>query len=91
MKYVVEVGRSIMIYVQIFIKTGSGIQKSISGINIQIYRQQVDLISISLFFQNKEIMLIYSCRLLCHFSTREYPKILILQCVFAYMFGSHSN
>jgi hypothetical protein len=50
MKCVVVMGVSVVIYVPIFIKIGSDIEKSISGINIQICRQQVDLICISLFF-----------------------------------------
>jgi hypothetical protein len=53
MNYVVEMGLSAMIYVTIFIKTGSGIEKLKRGINIQIYSEQVGLIRLILFFQNK--------------------------------------
>jgi hypothetical protein len=41
MKYVVEMGLSAMIYVPVFMKIGSGIEKLISGINIQIYRHKI--------------------------------------------------
>jgi hypothetical protein len=45
-----------MIYVQCFMTIGSGIQKFMGEIHIQIRRQQGDLISLLLFcfFQNKE-------------------------------------
>jgi hypothetical protein len=48
-------GSGAVIYVPRFIKIGSGIQKLISG-NTHTHRQQRDLIS--LFFQNKESMMI---------------------------------
>jgi hypothetical protein len=57
MKYALEMGSSGMIYIPSFIKIVSGIQKLLGGIHIQIYRQQRDLISLILFFQNKEIRL----------------------------------
>jgi hypothetical protein len=41
-----------VIYVPSFIKIGSGIQKLIGGYT-QTHRQQRDLISLILFFQNK--------------------------------------
>jgi hypothetical protein len=48
LKYAVEMGSGAMIYIQSFIKIGSGIQK------LTLHRQQGDLISLSLLFQNKE-------------------------------------
>jgi hypothetical protein len=50
MKYAVKMGSGAMIHIPSFIKIGSGIQKLIGG----IHRQQRDLISLLLFFQNKE-------------------------------------
>jgi hypothetical protein len=54
--YAVEMGSGAMIYVPNFIKTGSAIQKLIWGIHIQMqaHRQQGDLVSLLLLFQNKE-------------------------------------
>jgi hypothetical protein len=49
MKYAVEMGSGAVIYVPIFIKIGSGIQKLIGG--IQRHRQQGDLISLLFFFK----------------------------------------
>jgi hypothetical protein len=54
MKYAVEMGSGAMIYIPSFIRTGSGIQNLLRGIHIQTHRQQGDLKSLSLFFQNKE-------------------------------------
>jgi hypothetical protein len=45
-------GSGAMIYIQIFIKIGSGIQKLIG--RIRIYKQHGDVISLLLCFQNKE-------------------------------------
>jgi hypothetical protein len=44
------------VYVPSFIKIGSGIQKLIGGTDAQTHtnRQEGDLISLLLFFQNKE-------------------------------------
>jgi hypothetical protein len=50
MKYAVEMGSGARIYIPGFIKNGSGIQKLIGG----IHRQQGDLTSLLLYFQNKE-------------------------------------
>jgi hypothetical protein len=50
MKYVVEMGSGVMTYIPSFIKIGSGIQKLIEG----IHGQHGDVISLLLFFQNKE-------------------------------------
>jgi hypothetical protein len=47
-------GSGAVIYVPSFIKIGSGIQKLIGGIHRHTHRQQGDLISLLLFFQNKE-------------------------------------
>jgi hypothetical protein len=47
-----------MTQVPSFINTGSGIQKSIEGIHTQIRRQQGGLISLRVFFKNKESRLI---------------------------------
>jgi hypothetical protein len=46
-----------MIYIPTFIQTGSGVQKLIRR-DSQTHRQQGDLISLLLFFQNEEIKLI---------------------------------
>jgi hypothetical protein len=54
LKYDVEMTSSGMIYIQSFIKIGSGIQKLLEEMHIQTHRQQGDLISLLLFFQNKE-------------------------------------
>jgi hypothetical protein len=51
MKYTVEMGPGV-IYTPSFIKIGSGIQKLIR--DTQTHRQQGDLISLLLFFPNKE-------------------------------------
>jgi hypothetical protein len=53
MKYAVEMGSGAMIYISSFIKIGSGIQK-LMGDDTQKHRQQGDLISLHLFFRNKE-------------------------------------
>jgi hypothetical protein len=45
MKYAVEMGSGDMIYIQNFIKIGSGIQKFIGG-HLQTYRQHGDRISL---------------------------------------------
>jgi hypothetical protein len=50
MKHAVEMGSGAMIHIPSFIKIGSAIQKLIGGIQ----RQHGDLISLLLFFQNKE-------------------------------------
>jgi hypothetical protein len=47
-------GSGAVIYVPSFIKIGSGIQKLIGGIHGHRQRQLRDLISLILFFQNKE-------------------------------------
>jgi hypothetical protein len=49
-------GSDAMTYILHFIKFGSGIQELLRGIRIQTqtYRQQVELTSLLLFFQNKE-------------------------------------
>jgi hypothetical protein len=49
--YAVEIGSGSMIYMRSFIKIGSGIQKLIGGKQIQ----QVDLMRLLIFFQDKEI------------------------------------
>jgi hypothetical protein len=54
MKYTVEMGSGALIYIQHFIKTGSGIKKLMGGGDTQTHRQQGDLICLLLFFQNKE-------------------------------------
>jgi hypothetical protein len=55
MKYAFEVGSGAIKYIPSFIKFGSGIQKFLRrGIRIQTHRQQSDLISLPLVFQNKE-------------------------------------
>jgi hypothetical protein len=55
MKYAVEMGSGAMIYIPSFRKIGSGIQKLICGhSDTQTHRQRGDLISLLIFFQNKE-------------------------------------
>jgi hypothetical protein len=54
MKYAIEMSSGAMIYIPRLIKIGSGIQKLIGG----IHRQQGYLISLILFFSNKESRLI---------------------------------
>jgi hypothetical protein len=51
--YAIDIVSGAVIYVPSFIKIGSGMQKLIRG----IHRQQGVLISLNLFFQNKEIRL----------------------------------
>jgi hypothetical protein len=51
--YAVEMGSGAVMNVPSFIKIRSGIQKLIEG-DTQTHRQQGDLISVLLFFQNKE-------------------------------------
>jgi hypothetical protein len=53
MKYATEMGSSAMIYILSFTKIGSGIQK-LTVRDSQTHRQHGDLISLFLFFQNKE-------------------------------------
>jgi hypothetical protein len=53
MKYAVEMGSGVMIYIPSFIKIGSGIHKLIRG-DTQTHRQHGDLLSLLLFFQNTE-------------------------------------
>jgi hypothetical protein len=53
MKYAVEMGLGVMIYLPSSIKFGSGIQKSV-GEGTKTHRQQGDLISLLLFAENKE-------------------------------------
>jgi hypothetical protein len=50
MKYAVEMDSSAVIYIPIFIKIGSGIQKLIRSIHRHTDRQHDDLISLLLFF-----------------------------------------
>jgi hypothetical protein len=60
MKYAVEMSSGATTYIPSFVRTGSGIQKIVGGrggggvVHIQIYRKQGDLISLLLFFQDKE-------------------------------------
>jgi hypothetical protein len=53
MKYAVETSSGAMIYIPSFIKTGGGIQKLMGG-DLRTHKQHGDLISLFLFFQNKE-------------------------------------
>jgi hypothetical protein len=52
-KYAVEMGLVVMIYIQSFIKIGSGIQTFIGG-DTQTHRQHGNLISLVLLLQNKK-------------------------------------
>jgi hypothetical protein len=53
MKYAVEMSSGALIYIPSFIHIGSGIQKLMEG-KTQTHRQHGDLISLLLFFLNKE-------------------------------------
>jgi hypothetical protein len=53
LNYAVKMGSGAMISVSSFIKIGSGIQNLIGG-DTQTHRQQGDLISLLLAFQNRE-------------------------------------
>jgi hypothetical protein len=53
MKYAFEIGSGAMIYIPSFIEIGSGIQKSLGGDSLT-HRQHGDLISLLLFYHNKE-------------------------------------
>jgi hypothetical protein len=55
MKYAVEMGSDAMMYIQSFIKIGSGIQKLIGGIHRHTHRQQHDLISLLYFFKLRKV------------------------------------
>jgi hypothetical protein len=52
MKYAVEMGSGAMIYIPSFINIGSGIQKLMG--DTQTHIQHGNIISIFIFFQNKE-------------------------------------
>jgi hypothetical protein len=54
MNYAVQVDSGAMIFIPSFIKIGSRVQKLLGRIPIQTHRQQGDLKSLTLFFQNKE-------------------------------------
>jgi hypothetical protein len=56
MKYAIEMGSDVMIYLPRFVKIGSAIQKLTAGgyTDIQKHRQHGDLISLHLDFQTKE-------------------------------------
>jgi hypothetical protein len=54
MNYVVEMGSDAMIYIPSFIKIGSGIQKLLGEMQIQTHRQQGNLRSLLLLFQNQK-------------------------------------
>jgi hypothetical protein len=49
-------GSDVIIYMPSIIMFGAGIQKLMGRIHIQTHGQQIDLISLLLFFQNKESM-----------------------------------
>jgi hypothetical protein len=53
MKYAIVLGSGVIIPIQVFMKTGSGIQKLIGG-DTQTHRQHGNRILLLLFFQNKE-------------------------------------
>jgi hypothetical protein len=57
MKYAFEMGPGAMIHIPSFVKIGSGIEKFDGGgthTHSKTHRQQGDLVSLLLFFQNKE-------------------------------------
>jgi high-affinity Fe2+/Pb2+ permease len=51
MKYVVEMCSGAVIYIPVFMKIGSGIQKLMEGAVVETHRQQGDLISLLLFYK----------------------------------------
>jgi hypothetical protein len=55
MKYAVEMGSGVVMHIPGFIKTGSGILRSIRG-NSQTHIEHDDLICLLLFFLNNENM-----------------------------------
>jgi hypothetical protein len=67
MKYTVEMSSGAMMYIPRFIKIGSGIQTLIWG-----ETQRGDLISLLVFFQNKESRLKMSLKLQCRFFYGQY-------------------
>jgi hypothetical protein len=62
MKYATEMRSSAMIYILSFTKIGSGIQKLVEGVHghgdTPAHRQHAHLLSLLLYFQNKDSMLI---------------------------------
>jgi hypothetical protein len=66
MKYAVEMGSGVMMYIPSFVQIGSGLQTFVKG-ETQTHRQHGDFISLLLFFENK------GSRLKMYFS--EGPKI----------------
>jgi hypothetical protein len=66
MNYAVELGSGAMIYISSFMKTCYGVQTLLGF--VYTYRQQGDLISLLLFFQNKEsrIKTLKKSSLLCN-------------------------
>jgi hypothetical protein len=54
MNYTIEMGLGAVIYIPSLIKIGLDTQKLTGGIHRQTHKQEGDLISLLLFFQNKE-------------------------------------
>jgi hypothetical protein len=56
MKYAAEMASGVMIYIQSFVNIGAGVKKLLGDTHThtQRNRQQADLISLLLFFQNME-------------------------------------
>jgi hypothetical protein len=84
MKYAVEMGSGIIVYIPSFINIGSVIQKLIG----RIHRQHGDLISLLLFFQNRIqfYMNFFSIRLIFfEIKGKDYERnILPVHCYYLY-------
>jgi hypothetical protein len=73
MKYAIEIGPGAMIYIRSFIKIGLGIQKVIWGdSDTQTNRQHGNLISLLLFFKNKDSTLKIKCN--CELRVLKFPR-----------------
>jgi hypothetical protein len=80
MEYAIQMASGSMIYISIFINTGSGIRKLIGG-NTQTHRQDGDLISLLLFFQSMERrlkMLVWAHGLPAENRTLYLPRVTLL-------------
>jgi hypothetical protein len=55
MKYAVEVGSDVIIYIPNFKEIGSAIQRFMGGGDAQTHKQNGDRTSLVLFFLNKEV------------------------------------
>jgi hypothetical protein len=75
MKYTIQMGLSVMLCIPRFIKSGSGIQKSIRR-DLQRHKQHGHFISLLLFF--KKISLKVSAKTLCILSHIQFDLTMLL-------------